>query len=213
VNWQVESRVSDPALINKLVKATQKYMEKEPPEQRGFFVIDDRDNTCKVKRLKFLEPAKGQDVIIGYLNPSSSSDFEGQPLKNLLSFLAHQPTIAFLLSGRIFSYSPYSTSSILHVSIGQHSKADVKFEWHWELDFSGQKRIPRTQNLSSMMDPKRRIAEARDLNNHLMKWRVAEGINLDIIKEQKALILGMGTLGCIVVRTLMVSTQHKLFLT
>lgn len=188
-------------------------MEKEPPEQRGFFIIVDPDNTCEVKRLEFLESAKGQDVVIGYLNPSSSSEFEGQPLKNLLSFLAHQPNIAFLLSGRIFSYSPYSTSSILNVSICQHSKADVKFEWHWELDFSGQKRIPRTQNLSSMMDSKRRIAEARDLNNHLMKWRVAEGINLDIIKEQKALILGMGTLGCIVVRTLMVSTQHKLFLT
>src|SRR5271156_1570959 len=114
VNWQVESRISDPSVINKLVKATQDYMEKEPPEQRGFFVIVDPDNRCEVKRLEFLESAKGQDVIIGYLNPSSSPDLEGQPLKNLLSFLAHQPKIAFLLSGRIFSYSPYSTSSILN---------------------------------------------------------------------------------------------------
>jgi ubiquitin-like modifier-activating enzyme ATG7 len=57
-----------------------------------------------------------------------------------------------------------------------------------------------------MMDPTRRIAEARDLNNNLMRWRVASGINLDVIKRSKVLVLGMGTLGCGVVRTLMVSS-------
>jgi len=55
-----------------------------------------------------------------------------------------------------------------------------------------------------MMDPKRRIAEARDLNNNLMRWRVATGLDLEIIKRSKVLVLGVGTLGCGVVRTLMV---------
>jgi ubiquitin-like modifier-activating enzyme ATG7 len=54
------------------------------------------------------------------------------------------------------------------------------------------------------MDPKRRIAEARELNNNLMRWRVAEGLDLDIIRNANVTILGMGTLGCGVVRTLMV---------
>jgi hypothetical protein len=54
------------------------------------------------------------------------------------------------------------------------------------------------------MDPKQRIREARDLNNNLMKWRVAQGIDLDVVKGGKVLVLGMGTLGCAVVRTLMV---------
>jgi ubiquitin-like modifier-activating enzyme ATG7 len=54
------------------------------------------------------------------------------------------------------------------------------------------------------MDPKQRISEARDLNNNLMRWRVAEGIDLEGIKRGKVAILGMGTLGCGVVRTLMV---------
>jgi ubiquitin-like modifier-activating enzyme ATG7 len=54
------------------------------------------------------------------------------------------------------------------------------------------------------MDPKQRISEARDLNNNLMRWRVAEGIDLEGIKQGKVAILGMGTLGCGVVRTLMV---------
>jgi ubiquitin-like modifier-activating enzyme ATG7 len=54
------------------------------------------------------------------------------------------------------------------------------------------------------MDPKQRISEARDLNNNLMRWRVAEGIDLECIKRGKVAVLGMGTLGCGVVRTLMV---------
>jgi hypothetical protein len=37
-----------------------------------------------------------------------------------------------------------------------------------------------------------------------MRWRVAEGIDLEGIKRGKVAILGMGTLGCGVVRTLMV---------
>jgi len=55
-----------------------------------------------------------------------------------------------------------------------------------------------------MMDPTRRIAEARDLNNNLMRWRVATGLDLEVIKRGKVLVLGMGTLGCGVVRTLLV---------
>ena len=73
----------------------------------------------------------------------------------------------------------------------------------WEVDEKGHA-IVRRHNLSTSMDPKRRIAEARDLNNNLMRWRVAEGIDLDIIRNANVTILGMGTLGCGVVRTLMV---------
>ena len=62
----------------------------------------------------------------------------------------------------------------------------------------------RHHDLSTAMDPKRRIAEARDLNNNLMRWRVAQGIDLDVIRRANVAVLGMGTLGCGVVRTLMV---------
>jgi ubiquitin-like modifier-activating enzyme ATG7 len=61
------------------------------------------------------------------------------------------------------------------------------------------------------MDPQKRISEARDLNNNLMRWRVARGLDLDIIRERNVAVLGMGTLGCGVVRTLMVPPSPLLW--
>ena len=48
------------------------------------------------------------------------------------------------------------------------------------------------------------IAEnAVDLNINLMKWRMCPGLNTQIIKEKKYLLIGSGTLGCHVSRCLL----------
>lgn len=46
------------------------------------------------------------------------------------------------------------------------------------------------------MDPKIISEESCDLNLKLMKWRMAPGLNLDILKSSKCLLLGSGSLGC-----------------
>lgn len=45
-----------------------------------------------------------------------------------------------------------------------------------------------------------------------MKWRILPDINLEKVKDTKCLILGSGTLGCSVARTLLVSicVQHNI---
>ena len=41
-----------------------------------------------------------------------------------------------------------------------------------------------------------------------MRWRILPGLNLERVAETKALLLGAGTLGCFVARTLLVSTYE-----
>ena len=46
------------------------------------------------------------------------------------------------------------------------------------------------------MDPKVIAEEAVDLNLKLMKWRMVPGLDLDVFKATKCLLLGSGSLGC-----------------
>lgn len=62
---------------------------------------------------------------------------------------------------------------------------------------------PKMADLGSLINPRQLAEQAVDLNLRLMKWRVAPELNLDIIKQQKVLLLGAGTLGSYVSRALM----------
>jgi ubiquitin-like modifier-activating enzyme ATG7 len=57
--------------------------------------------------------------------------------------------------------------------------------------------------LKDQLDPKVIAEEAVDLNLKLMKWRMVPGLNLEIFKQTKVLLLGSGSLGCQVARNLL----------
>lgn len=60
-----------------------------------------------------------------------------------------------------------------------------------------------TITLKDQLDPKVIAEEACDLNLKLMKWRMVPGLNLEIFKQTKVLLLGSGSLGCQVARNLL----------
>jgi ubiquitin-like modifier-activating enzyme ATG7 len=73
----------------------------------------------------------------------------------------------------------------------------------WERNLVG-KLHPRVVDMSDTMNSEKLAESAVSLNLKLMKWRIAPDINLDVIRNQRCLLLGSGTLGCNVARGLLV---------
>ncbi|CEF98434.1 Ubiquitin-like modifier-activating enzyme Atg7 [Ostreococcus tauri] len=80
-------------------------------------------------------------------------------------------------------------------------KDAVKFVG-WERNTRG-KMGPRTVDLGTSMDPTQLASQAVDLNLKLMRWRLLPELDQDKLASTKCLLIGAGTLGCAVARTLM----------
>lgn len=73
----------------------------------------------------------------------------------------------------------------------------------WELN-ARHKPGPRWVNLRPLLDQNHLAIQAADLNLKLMKWRMIPDLNVDMLQNNcKVLLLGAGTLGCSVARTLL----------
>jgi hypothetical protein len=83
------------------------------------------------------------------------------------------------------------------------SLLDIPPSVGWEKNFQG-KLAPNYINLSNTMDPLKLAENAVDLNVKLMTWRVAPNLPFEEISKKKALLIGAGTLGCAVSRSLLV---------
>lgn len=81
----------------------------------------------------------------------------------------------------------------------------------WERNPQG-KLGPRAVDLSSLIDPLRVADQSVDLNLKLMKWRIVPDIDLQKVKDTNVLLLGAGTLGCYVSRSLMAWGVRKITL-
>jgi ubiquitin-like modifier-activating enzyme ATG7 len=81
----------------------------------------------------------------------------------------------------------------------------------WELNAKG-KPGHRLVDLGSSMDPVRVAEDSVDLNLRLMKWRLLPSLDTELIGRQRCLLLGAGTLGCNVARTLMAWGVRKITL-
>ncbi|KAI8475829.1 MAG: E1-like protein-activating [Monoraphidium minutum] len=72
----------------------------------------------------------------------------------------------------------------------------------WEANSQG-KLAARRVDVSALMSPVALAEQAVDLNLRLMRWRAAPALNAAALAASRCLLLGAGTLGCAVARTLL----------
>ncbi|GBF90994.1 ubiquitin-like modifier-activating enzyme [Raphidocelis subcapitata] len=72
----------------------------------------------------------------------------------------------------------------------------------WETNVVG-RLAPRRVDLSNLMSPAALAEQAVDLNLRLMRWRAAPSLDIAALASARCLLLGAGTLGCAVARTLL----------
>lgn len=85
--------------------------------------------------------------------------------------------------------------------VGSIEKSDVRWTG-WEPNSQGKLR-PKTCAMGDSIDPVKLSDHFSSLNLKLMKWRLLPALNLEVIKSQKCLLFGAGTLGCAIARNLL----------
>lgn len=152
-----------------------------------------------------------------FVDPSSHPSAPGWPLRNVLSYLSLSSTSLPVKSIRIIALRDGEDARVGVVRIkldggvveeGERKKPSVV---GWEKNEKG-KLAPRMADLAPLMDPVRLADQAVDLNLQLMRWRIMPALDLEKVSNTKVLLLGAGTLGCYVARTLMAWGVRKITL-
>jgi ubiquitin-like modifier-activating enzyme ATG7 len=152
-----------------------------------------------------------QSIILGFLDPSASPENPGWPLRNLLAYLlALYPSHTASLRVLCWRDGDLPTPSrswksrfgvVSHPGSGDPTAKPTALGW--ERHPTTNKLSARMADLAPMMDPTRLADQAVDLNLKLMRWRILPALDLDKVASTRCLLLGAGTLGCYVARTLM----------
>mmetsp|Transcript_23357 Transcript_23357/g.42937 ORF Transcript_23357/g.42937 Transcript_23357/m.42937 type:complete len:664 (+) Transcript_23357:102-2093(+) len=148
----------------------------------------------------------GEDAIVGFVDPSSSPDAAGWPLRNILAALSkHCPGPRKILSFRdpTIHARPDTPvrSLVFHVDIAAEHAATLLDDGAAATWIAGWSKV-QTTDLTTFLDKGKIAADAVDLNVKLIKWRILPELEPERMKRTRFLLLGAGTLGCSLARAL-----------
>jgi ubiquitin-like modifier-activating enzyme ATG7 len=183
------------------------------------------------KSLASLSQVSLEEVTFGFFDPTGPSALQpeqpmGWPMRNLCAYLSFHLDLGGK-TVQVLSYRPKRVrritnegaeddyndgdSVLLQVRIPQKEE----YEWDvtekatskykvvgWELN-ARNKPGPQLVNLRPLLDSQHLAIQAADLNLKLMKWRMIPNLDVNLLQSTKVLLVGAGTLGCSVARTLL----------
>lgn len=165
----------------------------------------------------FFDGVDKADRFVSFADPSTYEENPGWPLRNLLVLIRHRwrlNDVQIMCYRDTHVQRENANSLILQLqsepiaeaaadpSSAEGAIPKMPKVTGWERNDAG-KLTSRSVDLSEYMDERKLADQAVDLNLKLIKWRIAPNIDLDVIKNCKCLLLGAGTLGSYVSRTLM----------
>ncbi|KAK1130151.1 ubiquitin-like modifier-activating enzyme ATG7 isoform X1 [Acipenser oxyrinchus oxyrinchus] len=198
--------------IQKLQEAYEDLCHTDGAAALPYFLIKFTDDSVSVSPLgKWNDFFRDQKkVTVGVYDPCTLSQYPGWPLRNLLILVACKwggvldsiEVLCFrdrtMQGVRTTKHSIFFELKLPKLTAGSDCPKSVG----WEKNQKGSMG-PRMVNLSECMDPKRLAESSVDLNLKLMRWRLVPSLDLEKVVSIKCLLLGAGTLGCNVARTLM----------
>ncbi|XP_069795970.1 ubiquitin-like modifier-activating enzyme ATG7 isoform X4 [Narcine bancroftii] len=198
--------------IQTLQKAYDELCQREEATAIPYFLAKYTEDSVSLTSLRnWNEFFKGQTkVTVGVYDPCTLTQYPGWPLRNLLVLIAYNWG-SFLDSLEVLCFRDRTMQGVRDI---RHSIIfEIKLPQMasptgcpkcvgWEKNQKGSLG-PRMVNLSECMDPKRLAESSVDLNLKLMRWRLVPTLDLENVVTTRCLLLGAGTLGCNVARTLM----------
>ncbi|XP_010481518.1 PREDICTED: ubiquitin-like modifier-activating enzyme atg7 [Camelina sativa] len=175
-----------------------------------FLVSVSSDSKASIRHLKDWKACQGDHhkLFFGFYDPCHLPNNPGWPLRNYLALIRARwnlETVWFFCYRESRGFADLNLSLVGQASVtlaSGESAETVPNSVGWELNNKG-KRVPRSISLANSMDPTRLAVSAVDLNLKLMRWRALPSLDLNLLSSVKCLLLGAGTLGCQVARTLM----------
>ncbi|KAF8548892.1 E1-like protein-activating [Imleria badia] len=180
-------------------------------DTKPYFIVKLTGDAAEVHPIDDAILTTSDQIIIGFLDPSAAPDNPGWPLRNLLAYLlalypSHAASLPVLCwrDGEMPAPGKAWKSRFGVVSHPGSSDPTAKpTSLGWERHPTTNKLSARMADLAPMMDPTRLADQAVDLNLKLMRWRILPALDLEKVASTRCLLLGAGTLGCYVARTLM----------
>ncbi|KAF9439057.1 Autophagy protein 7 [Entomortierella beljakovae] len=196
--------------VSSLTIQLDQFRQSNPISQSGFFLVKESHDSLAVARLQdwneFFEGCDESQIIVGFADPSSLDNNPGWPLRNLLALIQYHwkvTKIRVLCLREVPGKQDINTSKLFSAHVPSFVPTTVcPKAAGWEKNAQG-KLGPRLADLAPLMDPTRLADTAVDLNLKLMRWRLLPDLQLEKVQSTRCLLLGAGTLGCYVARSLL----------
>lgn len=147
-----------------------------------------------------------ETVVIGVIDPAATAS-PGWPVRNVLIFLQARPDLWPTPSVTVLCLRAGVRSVCLSVGLGRGEPvlraSDSLRAVGWERNSRGKLAPRKVKDIRAGVSAETLARDAAALNLQLMKWRMLPALKLDVLGTTKCLLVGAGTLGCVVARTLL----------